>query len=97
MEFNYDLLPKEMYETYLQRRSAELKRLEQAITEGKVEDFKVVGHQLKGNAPSYGFEDLAEIAKNLEKINAENLKTEGPNLLNEYRNWLAATQSKFHN
>ena len=92
---NFDALPREMYVTYLERRKAELERLRQAASEGRVDDFKVVGHQLKGNAPSYGFEDLAVIAKELEKVTPENLNTHGNQLLNQYEQWLTAAQAKF--
>ena len=91
---DFDILPPEMYITYLERRKAELAKLRQAAAEGRTEDFKVVGHQLKGNAPSYGFEDLAEIARKLEFVTAENLNTEGLALLNKYEQCLTSSQSK---
>ncbi len=93
---NFDLLPPEMYVTYLERRTAELARLKQAAAEGRIEDFKVVGHQLKGNAPSYGFEDLAVIARKLELVTPETLNTEGQSLLNDYELWLKTTQQKIN-
>lgn len=87
-----DALPREMYVTYLERRKIELQKLQKAVAEGRVEDFKVVGHQLKGNAPSYGFDDLAVIAKKLELVSAENLKTVGVSLLEEYAGWIQTTE-----
>lgn len=93
---DFDVLPPEMYVTYLERRKVELAKLRQAAAEGRTEDFKVVGHQLKGNAPSYGFEDLAAIARKLELVTTETLNTEGAALLNEYEQWLNSTQAKLN-
>ena len=91
-----DALPPEMYITYLERRKVELQRLKQAASEGRIEDFAVVGHQLKGNAPSYGFEDLAVIARKLEKVTKDNLNTEGSALLDEYQQWINTTEAKLN-
>lgn len=89
-----DALPPEMYITYLERRKVELDKLLKAVDEGRCEDFAVVGHQLKGNAPSYGFDDLAEIAKKLEKVNKDNLQTDGSSLLKDYAEWIKTTEAK---
>ena len=94
---DFDILPPEMYVTYLERRKVELARLKEAATQGRIEDFKTVGHQLKGNAPSYGFEDLAVIARKLEQVTTDNIKTEGIALLKEYEQWLTTTQAKLNN
>lgn len=93
---DFDTLPQEMYVTYLERRKVELERLKQAAAEGRIEDFKVVGHQLKGNAPSYGFEDLAVIARKLELVTVETVSTDGQSLLKDYEQWLTNTQAKLH-
>ena len=93
---DFDILPPEMYITYLERRKVELAKLRQAAAEGRTDDFKVVGHQLKGNAPSYGFEDLAVIARKLELVTADTLNTDGEALLKEYEQWLKNTQAKLN-
>ena len=59
-------LPPELYRNYHQRRKADLERLKNAMVENDAEPFKALGHQLKGNAPTYGYDDLATIGIEME-------------------------------
>jgi HPt (histidine-containing phosphotransfer) domain-containing protein len=80
--------PAEFYSQYIERRKSDLKILEQAFEENRIGDFKRIGHQLKGNAPSFGFDDLAELAKQMEKLNAEDLRTDGHEIIDHFKKWI---------
>jgi|688.fasta_scaffold2179372_1 HPt (histidine-containing phosphotransfer) domain-containing protein len=60
------VVPKELRRRYLERRSADLELLDRAITEKNYREFNRIGHQLRGNAPSYGFEDLSDVGLEIE-------------------------------
>lgn len=66
-------VPLESRVRYLQRRVDELAKLAQAQNEELFELAKKMGHQIKGNAVNFGFEDLTELAGQMEKasINRE--------------------------
>ena len=59
-------LPLEMRETYLQRRRVELEQFKIASGDSAFQLAKKVGHQLKGNAKSFDFEELSAVAKSFE-------------------------------
>lgn len=86
-------LPASMYVNYLARRKADHARLTASLASSQgVEDFKVVGHQIKGNATSFGFNDLVTIGEQMEKLNASQLESEGRRLLNDFWHWIEATE-----
>lgn len=86
-------LPASMYVNYLARRKADHARLTEALaTQAGVEDFKVVGHQIKGNATSFGFDDLVSIGEQMEKIQPTQLQSDGKKLLNDFWQWIVATE-----
>ncbi len=68
-------LPVEMCENYLERRLEELSALKKNQTQPDFLLLKKWGHQIKGNAKSFGFDELTSIAIRFEKI-AENKNLE---------------------
>lgn len=91
----YMVLPESAYRNYLERRKVDLSRLQKAFQEGTVEDFKVIGHQLKGNAASFRYEDLGHLGERLESVTTKTLASEGPGLLSEFAAWIHRTQKSF--
>jgi HPt (histidine-containing phosphotransfer) domain-containing protein len=61
-------LPQEFYANYITRREKDLAALTEAVQTQNVEVFQRVGHQIKGNAESFGFGELTAIAQEIEKI-----------------------------
>lgn len=59
-------IPKEMQESYLNRRLVELDELASHLEKKAWKAIETVGHQMKGNAESYGFPKLSLIGKDLE-------------------------------
>ncbi|MFN3454065.1 MAG: Hpt domain-containing protein [Pseudobdellovibrio sp.] len=77
----FEVLPTEILNTYLQRRQNDLEQLKQSLRERSVEAFNRIGHQIKGNAKSYGFDNLEPIGIEMEKLCLENLETVGLQLI----------------
>jgi HPt (histidine-containing phosphotransfer) domain-containing protein len=65
MSFEIDV-PPEMRQVYIERRRADLQAGRQAIEAKDFGFFEKLGHQIKGNAQSFGFEGLSPIAIALE-------------------------------
>lgn len=59
-------LPLQAIEKYLQRRKQDLVLIEEGLKAGDFEPLQRVGHQLKGNADTFGFPELAAIGRELE-------------------------------
>jgi HPt (histidine-containing phosphotransfer) domain-containing protein len=62
-------IPYEMKKTYLDRRQKDFEDCKAAVDAHNFELIARVSHQLKGNASSFGFTDLSDIAIDLEKAN----------------------------
>jgi two-component system sensor histidine kinase/response regulator len=58
-----DLIP-----SYLERRTQEIDQMNEYITKNDLKNLVRVGHQLKGSAKSYGFEELGELGNQLEQL-----------------------------
>lgn len=84
-----------MVETYLSRRLEDADALSQSLQANSVEKFNQVGHQLLGNARSYGFLGLEPIATRMEQLSGGDLKHIGPQLLGDFNKWLAKARSDF--
>lgn len=87
-------LPLEMYHKYVQRRRDDLCKLQSALAIGRVDEFTIIGHQIKGNAASFDFADLAVIAEKMEKLDPHDLQVRGAQLLNDFANWIESAQIK---
>lgn len=59
-------IPENMKVTYIERRRKDYIDCLAAIESKNADVLKRVGHQMKGNALSFGFDDLAGIGENLE-------------------------------
>lgn len=88
-------LPPSMYVNYVSRRKSDHARLSEALAASQgLEDFKVVGHQIKGNATSFGFDDLVAIGEKMEKLDEGRLLAEGPGLLDDFWKWIVAAEQR---
>lgn len=60
-------VPLESKLKYLQRRTVELEQVQNSLTQNPDwELVKKIGHQIKGNAATFGFPELADFGNNLE-------------------------------
>ncbi len=60
-------IPHEMKVIYIQRRIADIIECNKAIETGDFAFLEKVGHQVKGNAQSFGFDELSPIGIALEE------------------------------
>ena len=87
-------LPKEMIKTYLDRRVTDVTTLKESLVKNSVEEFNRIGHQLLGNAKSYGFPDLESIAAQMEDLSSTDLQLRGPQLVEQFSQWLQSALQK---
>lgn len=87
-------LQPELYQNYHKRRKADLERLRKAAQENDVEPFNTLGHQLKGNAPTYGYDKLAELGIQMEALSVEELPTKGMQILQAMALWIHETETR---
>ena len=66
-----DGLPIKMMTTYLERRLVDIDRLRQSLENGSVDEFNRIGHQLKGNARSFGFDELEPLGLRMEMLGSD--------------------------
>lgn len=66
MNLNIEI-PQEIRARYLSRRSKDISDLSEALKQESFAIFKRIGHQLKGNARSYNYQELENLAEELER------------------------------
>lgn len=59
-------VPHEMKVVYIERRKSDFLELNKAIEKGDFSYLEKIGHQVKGNAQSFGFDELSPIGIALE-------------------------------
>lgn len=92
---NMDIdLPFEVIQTYLQRRSIDVETLQKSLSENNVKEFNRIGHQLVGNATSFGFDELVPLASQMEDLTVDKLSSEGRELVIRFNEWLHSAQKK---
>lgn len=88
-------LPIEMYQKYIERRKIDRDQLEQAVGAGSVEVFKRIGHQIRGNAGSFGFDDLVVLGDRMENVDDGNLDSEGREIIAVLDLWVENKEKEF--
>ena len=61
-------IPEEEKNKYIERRKKDLANCRLALTALDFKCFATVGHQMKGNAVTFGFDELATIGVDMEKM-----------------------------
>ena len=59
-------IPQEFRVQYIERRQSDLQSCLEAIQKSEFGTLERIGHQIKGNATSFGFDELATIGELLE-------------------------------
>lgn len=81
-------IPAEMAENYINRRIKDLEFLESALDDENFLVCEQIGHRLKGSALTFGFEELQEVATQLETHAKQQDKESLASDVNEFRNWV---------
>jgi len=83
-------LPIQFRENYIQRRKDDLEMSLSALSQNDFDKLAKIGHQIKGNARTFGHEKLAEIAERLEASAIERDTTQVRYLLRLFSSWIIA-------
>ena len=81
-------IPDEMRAKYIERRRRDLEELTQASAQGNLEAFQRIGHQLKGNGATYGYEELGELGRRMEEAAEAGNKSGADACLAEFARWV---------
>ncbi len=57
----------ELIPGYLKNRESDLQTYQQALEKGDFDSIAVLGHSMKGSGGGYGFNDLSQIGRAIEK------------------------------
>ena len=87
MEFAMKI-PEEMRKKYTERRARDAEALSEALEAGDFETLSRLGHQLKGNAATFGYESLAEVGRKLESAAETKSIESGKQCLFSLKAWL---------
>lgn len=86
------MITNEMQQQYLHRRRADLYILRKALLEKGEDSFKTIGHQIKGNASSFGYCDLTEVAERIETIGNSRNWSLAEDVIADFEFWLNRTE-----
>jgi HPt (histidine-containing phosphotransfer) domain-containing protein len=86
-------IPDEVRKMYVERRHKDLSTLKNSLAERKLDEFKRIGHQLKGNAASFGHSDLEKIAIGLEIAGDKQDLFEARKQVDLFESWLTRTSA----
>lgn len=82
------IIPEEARLKYIERRKKDVESLKSALSQKTFEEFKRIGHQLKGNAASFGYGDLEKVAIQLEVAGEKQDAHEASRQLGLFEQWL---------
>lgn len=83
------IIPEEARLKYIERRKKDIESLRSALSQRTFDEFKRIGHQLKGNAASFGYMDLEKVAIQLEVAGEKQDSHEASRQLGLFEQWLA--------
>jgi len=87
-------IPKEVRLRYIERRQKDIEVLRAALRTQTLEEFERIGHQLKGNASSFGYADLEKVAIQLEVAGEKRDIAEASHQLTLFEKWFAKVSSE---
>lgn len=85
------IIPEDARQRYLERRKKDLESLRSALSTRAFDEFKRVGHQLKGNAASFGYSDLEKLAIQMEAAGERQDVHEASKQLDLFQQWVSRT------
>jgi HPt (histidine-containing phosphotransfer) domain-containing protein len=92
MEFAMKI-PESLRKKYIEHRAHDAEDLAVSLEGGRFDVLARVGHQLRGNASTYGYEHLADLGRKMEHAVESGSLTEGKECLYSLKAWLSEQQS----
>lgn len=86
-------IPPEARAKYLQRREKDLSDCQAALLSHDFEVFMRIGHQLKGNATTFGFDPLSEIGIRMEEAAKQKNLPEIQKAIMDFQSYLKSQNS----
>ena len=86
---------KEIIPNFMNGRKKDIGLLETAIKESDFAEIQSIGHKLKGNAGSYGFDGLGDIGHGIEKAAKESKLEEIEQLFDDYKKHLEQIEIEY--
>jgi HPt (histidine-containing phosphotransfer) domain-containing protein len=83
------IIPQEARLKYIERRKKDIESLKAALEIRNYEEFKRIGHQLKGNAASFGYADLEKISVQMEQAGDKRDHLEASRQLEAFEQWFS--------
>ena len=83
------MIPEEARQKYIERRKKDIESLKDALSANSFDEFKRIGHQLKGNAASFGYSDLEKVAIHLEAAGMKQDRYEASQQLGLFEQWFS--------
>lgn len=77
----------EIQKTYLARRNKDIQECRKRLEQADWFFFENLGHQLKGNASSFGYDDLTLIAKKIESFGREKDSQSLQSVIEDFKKW----------
>lgn len=77
-------VPIESRANYIRRRQSDILRMKSDLNGSDFQFIKQIGHQMKGNAVTFQFPELADIGRRLEASAQDGDKTQIHKILNEF-------------
>ena len=87
MDTNSFLIPQELRERYLDRRLKDVENCDLKLLNLDWAYFERLGHQLKGNAASFGFKELGCIANDIESSAKNKDLVQLEIYVKDFKNW----------
>jgi hypothetical protein len=81
-------VPEEIRSRYMERRKRDLEQCLNSLQTSNYVEIEKVGHQLKGNGLTFGYADLSQIGKQLEKAASKKDIPSVESALKEFSEWV---------
>ncbi len=81
-------VPVEIHSRYLARRKEDLEKCLMSFQEHNFSALEKVGHQLKGNGLTFGYQELSHIGAQLELAAAYKNEAELEKAINDFSSWV---------
>lgn len=88
------ILPEEAHARYLERRKMDLSSLRADLNSLGLEEFKRVGHQLRGNASSFGYPELEILGGLMEEAGRRHDKVSAKEHLEQFAAWVSSKTAR---
>jgi HPt (histidine-containing phosphotransfer) domain-containing protein len=87
-------IPPEVRTRYIERRQKDIELLRSALRTQALDEFERIGHQLKGNASSFGYSDLEKVAIQLELAGENKDMAEASRQLSLFEKWFERVSTR---